>query len=194
MYVWACMFENPLPVMENETYTLKHKPPIVYVCMSQAAKRVCMYVCLKHPYIHSHVSNTHTYTLRFLCKIKLSACMDLYKNTTKHKVLKHTYMFKLHRISCFRKLLSMYVCLKCFCFIVENAQPKLSKHIVSCFSLEHVCMFEKVVQYHLFCRAFCTLDTTVHSQGHRFFKTSKRYEGFTHTNMLMETPLRWAYM
>ena len=25
MYAWACMFENPLPVMENETYTLKKK-------------------------------------------------------------------------------------------------------------------------------------------------------------------------
>ena len=63
----ACMFENPLLVMENDTYTLKHTrssiflkslsvdvcltPVSIYVCMSEVSKHVCMfpsiYVCLR---------------------------------------------------------------------------------------------------------------------------------------------------
>ena len=60
----------------------------VYVCMSQATEHVCMYV-----------SNIHTYTLRFLCKIKPSACMDLFKNPLPVMKMKHTYMLKLLRNS-----------------------------------------------------------------------------------------------
>ena len=47
------MFENPLPVMENETYTLKHTRLIIInksenaglrkrVCLKPSAKHVCM--------------------------------------------------------------------------------------------------------------------------------------------------------
>ena len=67
---WACMYVCPRQLS-------------VYVCMSQATEHVCMYV-----------SNIHTYTLRFLCKIKPSACMDLFKNPQPVMKMKHTYMLK----------------------------------------------------------------------------------------------------
>ena len=75
MRIWAenvCMFENPLPVVENETYTLKHTHLIIinksknerlrkmsdtceHVCMSEVSEHVCMspsmHVCLKHTYM-----------------------------------------------------------------------------------------------------------------------------------------------
>ena len=38
--------------------------------------------------------------------------MDLFKNPEPVMKMKHTYMLKFLRISCFWKLLSMYVCLK----------------------------------------------------------------------------------
>ena len=105
--------------------------PSVCVCMSQAAKRVCMYA-----------SNIHTLSY-FSIKLSLQRVWICFKNTTKHRVLKHTYTLKFLRISCFRSLLSVYVCLKTLCFVVFWACMYVSKHIVSCFSLNHVCMFEK---------------------------------------------------
>ena len=104
------------------------RPPSVYVCMSQTAKHVCMYVCLKHTYIHSHVSNIHTYTLRFVCKIKSSACMDLFKNAQPVMKTKHTYMLNFLRNSCFRRLLSMYVCSKSLCLSWKMLKHQLKTH------------------------------------------------------------------
>ena len=57
-----------------------------------------------------------------VCKIKPSACMDLFKNPQPVMKMKHTYTLKFLRISCFPKLSNMYVCLKSSCFIMENAQ------------------------------------------------------------------------
>ena len=56
---------------------------------------------------------------------------------------KHTYMLNFLRNSCFRRPLSMYVCFKIPLLVMGNAQPRLSKTIDNCFSLNHVCMFEK---------------------------------------------------
>ena len=111
----------------------------MYVCLRQLS----MYVCMSQTYIHtlSCLKQTyiHTHTLRFFCKIKSSACIDLFKNAQPVTKTKHTYMLKFLRCSCFRKLLGMYVCLP----VMKNAQPRLSKTIVNRFPLNHVCMFEK---------------------------------------------------
>ena len=141
----------------------------MYVCMSQAAKRVCMYVCLKHTYIHSHVSNIHTYTLRFFCKIKSSACMDLFKNAQPVMKTKHTYMLNFLRNSCFRRLLSMYVCSKSLCLSWKTLNQGSQKLSTTVFRLiMYVCL--KKVQNPSACHAFCNSDTTDHSEPQRFFK------------------------
>ena len=149
--------------------------PSVCVCMSQAAKRVCMYA-----------SNIHTLSY-FSIKLSLQRVWICFKNTTKHRVLKHTYTLKFLRISCFRSLLSVYVCLKTLCFVVFWACMYVSKHIVSCFLyervIERVCMFQNPV----FCRAFCNSNITVGSQGHRFFKFSKRYRARYYINTSIHT-------
>ena len=132
------------------------RPIRLSVCLSETSKRVCMYVCLRQLsmyvcmsqiYIHTYtlMSQTyiHTYTLRFFCKIKSSACMDLFKNAQPVMKTKHTYMLIFLRNSCFRGLLSMYVCFTIPLPVMENAHPRLSKTIDNCFSLNHVCMFEK---------------------------------------------------
>ena len=61
--------------------------PSVCVCMSQAAKRVCMYA-----------SNIHTLSY-FSIKLSLQRVWICFKNTTKHRVLKHTYTLKFLKIS-----------------------------------------------------------------------------------------------
>ena len=73
----------------------------MYVCLRQLSVYVCMYVCMSQVTEHvcMYVSNIHTYTLRFLCKIKPSACMDLFKNPLPVMKMKHTYMLKLLRNS-----------------------------------------------------------------------------------------------
>ena len=61
--MYVCMFENPLPVLENETYTLKHtlsnflEKPLKTALM----RLVSMYVCFKTPL---PVMENETYTLK----------------------------------------------------------------------------------------------------------------------------------
>ena len=111
----VCMFQVHLPVMENA------QPRLSKTIVSQVAKHVCMYVSGDiHTYIHTCLS-------RIRYKIKPFACMDLFKNPEPVMKMKHTYMLKFLRISCIRRHLSMYVCLKPSCFIMQNAQPRLSK-------------------------------------------------------------------
>ena len=131
-----------------------------------------------HTYIHTYI---HTLS-DFSVKSTLQRIWSCSKNTTKHKVLKHTYMIKFLKKTCFRKLLSMYVCLKSLCFIMENVQPKLSKHIIRCplyeRVIERVCMFQNP----LFCRVFCNSNITRPSETHGFFKFSKRYRARYYIN------------
>ena len=145
-----------------------------------------MYVCLKHTYIHSHVSNIHTYTLRFFCKIKSSACMDLFKNAQPVMKTKHTYMLNFLRNSCFRRLLSMYVCSKSLCLSWKTLNQGSQKLSTTVFRLiMYVCL--KKVQNPSACHAFCNSDPTHHSETQRFFKFSKRYRSRYYINTSIHT-------
>ena len=78
MKIWAeyvCMFENPLPVMENETYTLKHTRLSVYVWkISKKSRCVSVYVwaCMFHfPWTGRGFSNIHAHNIRKIATIFL---------------------------------------------------------------------------------------------------------------------------
>ena len=125
------------------------------------------------------------------------------------------------RISCFPKLLNMYVCLKSSCFIMENAQTstqntsysrteiklyKIKENATpieesSCWIITNqrkrypyrgivVCIFVYVwrgVQNPSACHAFCNSNITRGSEGHRFFKFSKRYRSRYYINTSIHT-------
>ena len=78
-----------------------------------------------------YVSNIHTYTLRFVCKHKPSACMELFKNPQPVMKMKHTYMLKLLRNSSITVTLQgapNYVCM------FENPLPVMENET---YTLEH---------------------------------------------------------
>ena len=149
--------------------------PSVCVCMSQAAKRVCMYA-----------SNIHTLSY-FSIKLSLQRVWICFKNTTKHRVLKHTYTLKFLRISCFRSLLSVYVCLKTLCFVAFWACMYVSKHIVSCFLYERVLSVYVCLKTMCFVVFFCNSNITRGSEPQRFFKFSKRYRARYYINTSIHT-------
>ena len=135
------------------------RPPSVYVCMSQAAKRVCMYISNIHTYTLMSQTYIHTYTLRFFCKIMSSACMDLFNNAQPVMKTKHTYMLNFLRNSCFRKLLSMYVCSKSSCQSWKTLNQGSQKLSTTVFRLiMYVCL--KKVQNPSACHAFCNSNLT----------------------------------
>ena len=157
------------------------RPPSVYVCMSQTAKHVCMYVSNIHTYTLMSQTYIHTYTLRFFCKIKSSACMDLFKNAQPVMKTKHTYMLNFLRNSCFRRLLSMYVCSKSLCLSWKTLNQGSQKLSTTVFRLiMYVCL--KKVQNPSACHAFCNSDSTRLTEPQRFFKFSKRYSARYYIN------------
>ena len=134
-----------------------------------------MYVCLKHTYIHSHVSNIHTYTLRFLRKNSVSSVYVWAKNPQPVMKTKHTYMLNFLRNSCFRRLLSMYVCSKSLCLSWKTLNQGSQKLSTTVFRLiMYVCL--KKVQNPSACHAFCNSNLTETSEGHGLFEFSKRYK------------------
>ena len=102
----VCMFENPLPVIENETYTLKHtrsifieKPNttsrkrlfVIYVCLQT--------LCLSWKMKHTR-SNTNSQTLIKFMKNQRNRypyrgfVMLSYKTIIIQKALEHVCMFE----------------------------------------------------------------------------------------------------
>ena len=145
-----------------------------------------MYVCLKHTYIHAHVPNIHTYTLRFLGKNSVSSVYVWAKNPQPVIKMKHTYMLKFLRFSCFRRLLSMYVCSKSLCLSWKTLNQGSQKLSTTVFRLiMYVCL--KKVQNPSACHAFCNSNPTGPSQTHRFFKFSKRYSARYYMNTSIHT-------
>ena len=141
-----------------------------------------MYVCMsQETYIHTCLSK-----IRY--KIKPSACMDLFKNPEPVMKMKHTYMLKFLRISCFWTLLSMYVCFKSICLwwkTLNQGSQKLSSTVFRL--IMYVCL--KKVQNPSACHAFCNSNTTEASETHRFFKFSKRYRSRYYINTSIHTLL-----
>ena len=94
----------------------------MHVCMSQAAKRVCMYASNIHTYIHSR-SQTYIHTLSDFsvngCIKEVSDRVCMFKNQL--PVMENgTYMFE-HELS--------------------NAVKRTFKNVIRG-ALKHVCMFE----------------------------------------------------
>ena len=59
----VCMFENPLPVIEQETYTLKHTHSIFIEKVNKTSlKRLFIYVCMFEKPLS--VIENETYTLK----------------------------------------------------------------------------------------------------------------------------------
>ena len=99
---------------------------------------------------------------------------------------KHTYMLNFLRNSCFRRLLSMYVCSKSLCLSWKTLKHQLKTHRKAVFRLiMYVCL--KKVQNPSACHAFCNSNITGVSEGHRFFKFSKRYRSRYYINTSIHT-------
>ena len=98
--------------------------------------------------------------------------MDLFKNAQPVMKTKHTYMLNFLRNSCFRRLLSMYVCSKSLCLswkTLNQGSQKLSSTVFRL--IMYVCL--KKVQNPSACHAFCNSDSTQTSEPQRFFNFQK---------------------
>ena len=115
---------------------------------------------------------------------KPSACHD-FEHT--YMDLEHTYKHIVSQNFMFSEAFKHVCMFKILVFYRAKRSNINSKHIVSCFSLKHVCMFGKGVQNHVFCRAFCNSDSTVLNERHRFFKFSKRYRARYYINTSIHT-------
>ena len=110
----------------------------------------------------------HTCLSKIRYKIKPFACMDLFKNPEPVMKMKHTYMLKFLRISCFWTLLSMYVCFKSICLwwkTLNQGSQKLSSTVFRL--IMYVCL--KKVQNPSACHAFCNSNSTQITEPQRFF-------------------------
>ena len=125
----------------------------MYVCMSETSKHVCMYVCLRQLSVYVCMSQTNIHTLSCLKHTcihsqifpliqvfsvhgfvqKRSACHE--NETYIHAYFSQKFMFS----GAFKHVCMFKIPLP----VMENAQTSTQNTSKGCFSLNHVCMFEK---------------------------------------------------
>ena len=127
----VCMFENLLPVIENETYTLTHtrssfieKPNttslkrlfVIYVCL----ETLCLSWKMKHTDSNMHPQKPSK-IMKKIDSGSVRACMYLWKPSACHRKwnihAQHTRSISIQKPNKtqLKRLFIMYVCLKTLC-------------------------------------------------------------------------------